>query len=61
MNMLTKKFKKILIRISLSQMSLRYLGPKFWTSIPDNLKSLKKDNFENSYNFFLLICNKERY
>ena len=37
----------------------RYLGPKFWSSVPENLKNLKKDCFKVNYKNFLLNNYKE--
>ena len=32
----------------------RYLGPKFWSSVPETFKNLKKDPFKFRYKNFLL-------
>ena len=39
--------------------SFRYLGPRFWSSVPENLKNLKKDKFKCGYKNFLLTCYKK--
>ena len=37
----------------------KYLGPKFWSSVPETFKNLKKDCFKVKYKNFLLNSYKE--
>ena len=41
-------------RTDLGLNSFRYLGPKLWSSVPENLKNLKMNKF-NYYNKKLLL------
>ena len=41
-------------RTRLGLNSFRYLGPKLWSSVPENLKKLKIDKFKYSYKKFLM-------
>ena len=43
-------------RTLLGLSSFRYLGPKLWSSVPENIKNLKKDEFKYQYKKFLLSC-----
>ena len=37
----------------------RYSGPRFWSSVTDNFKKLKKDEYKCSYKKVLLSCYKK--
>ena len=46
-------------RTRLGLNSFRYLGPRFWSSVPENFKNLKKDKFKCDYKKYLLTCYKK--
>ena len=39
--------------------SFKYSGPRFWSSVPENLKKLKKDEFKCGYKKTLLTYYKK--
>ena len=43
-------------RTRLGLNSFRYLSPRFWSSVPENLKYFKKDEFKCGYKKFILTC-----
>jgi len=44
------------MKISLCQLSLKYIGPKIWSKIPENLKSSSPYSFGKKYKKVLLSC-----
>ena len=41
---------------SLGQLSLKYIGPKIWSNLPENLKSSSPYSFAKKYEKVLLSC-----
>ena len=48
----SKKMNFITERPRTRQNCFRYLGPKFWSSVPETFKNLKKDCFKFRYETF---------
>jgi len=44
------------MKTSLGQLSLKYIGPKSWSNIPENLKSSSPYSFGKKYKKVLLSC-----
>ena len=44
------------MKTSLGQLSLKYIGPKIWSNIPENLKSSSPYSFGKKYKKVLLSC-----
>ena len=44
------------MKTSLGQFSLKYIGPKIWSNIPETLKSSSSYSFGKIYKKFLLSC-----
>ena len=44
------------MKTSLGQLSLKYIGPKIWYNIPENLKSSSPYSFGKKYKIVLLSC-----
>jgi len=44
------------MKTSLGQLSLKYIGPKIWSNIPENLKSSSPHSFGKKYKKVLLSC-----
>jgi len=44
------------MKTSLGQLSLKYIGPKIWSNIPDNLKSSSRYSFGKKYKKVPLSC-----
>jgi len=44
------------LKTSLGQLSLKYIGPKIWSDIPENLKSSSPYSFGKQYKNVLLSC-----
>jgi len=44
------------MKTSLGQLSLKYIGPKIWSNIPENLKSPSPYSFGKKYEKVLLSC-----
>ena len=42
------------MKTSLGQLSLKYIGPRIWSNIPENLKSLRPYSFAKQYKNVLL-------
>jgi len=44
------------MKTSLGQLSLKYIGPKIWSNIPEKLKSSSPYSFGKKYKKVLLSC-----
>ena len=44
------------MKTSLGQLSLKFIGPKIWSNIPENLKSSSPYTFGKKYKKVLLSC-----
>ena len=54
-----QKKKNFITRTRLGLNCFKYLGPKFWSSVPETFKNLKKDRYKIYYKNFLLNNYKE--
>ena len=44
------------MKTSLGQLSLKYIGPKIWSNIPENLKSSSPFSFGKNYKKFWYLA-----